>query len=496
MSTEWRTRLFVIGAIVLAITGAVQIADGSTLLTFLLCGIVLVLILNRVQPIPLGALAIGLVMAGYIVGNRGFAQFSLAGKAPLLPAELALIVGLGAVLFKSIAQRELPFYRDPLNAVILLWMVIGTIHVVFDVRVYGFLAIRDYAMVYYAAFFFLAQYLARDDLSRRFLSGCLFVGGIVLLVLQPFYQLYPDFFLQKVAVRGIPLIYYKGDLLATFMATVALLCFLRYEVNKKFVLLVATVVALGFMHASNNRASLVSLLVATGFLVAGRRWRFAALQFGGGALAAVLIVLLAYAKGNTWEETPVFELYERAASITDPTGKGSYRGENTSYKGDNNAFRTVWWETTIQETIETNPWTGLGFGYDLSRRFHERYFPVNDDDFTVRSPHNVLITVFARMGIIGLIPFLAIIALLMRGTFRAVKMPKEQSQPAALWCSALILFTSACFGVVLEGPMGAMVFWTVLGLAHHELTANKETAEAKQVEPTATASTANLTLPA
>lgn len=456
----------------------------------------MVLILNRIQPIPLGALAIGLVMAGYIVGNRGFAQFSLAGKAPLLPAELALIIGLGAVLFKSISLRELPFYRDPLNGMILLWMAIGTIRVVFDVKAFGFVAIRDYAMVYYAAFFFLAQYLARDELSRRFLTGCLFTGGIILLILQPFYQLYPDFFLQKIAIRGVPLIYYKGDLLATFMALVSLLCFLRFELRRRVLLLIASVIALGFMHASNNRASLVGLLVATGFLAIGRRWHFAALQLGGGAFAAVLIVLFAYAKGNTWEETPVFELYERAASIVDPTGKGSYRGENTSYKGDNNAFRTVWWETTIQETVETNPWTGLGFGYDLSRRFLERYFPVNEDDFTVRSPHNVMITVFARMGLVGLLPFLAIVALLMRGTFRAVNLPKAQSQSAALWCSALVLFMSACFGVVLEGPMGAMVFWTVLGLAHQELTANKETSELKQAELTTTTPTPNLTLPA
>jgi hypothetical protein len=29
-----------------------------------------------------------------------------------------------------------------------------------------------------------------------------------------------------------------------------------------------------------------------------------------------------------------------------------------------------------------------------------------------------------------------------------------------------VILTSACFGVVLEGPMGAVVFWSVLGLAN------------------------------
>ena len=33
------------------------------------------------------------------------------------------------------------------------------------------------------------------------------------------------------------------------------------------------------------------------------------------------------------------------------------------------------------------------------------------------------------------------------------------------WCYVWAIFTSACFGVVLEGPMGAVVFWILLGAA-------------------------------
>lgn len=472
----------------MAIIGAFQISAGSVILAVLICGVVLALVLNRAQRVPLGALILGLVVIGYIVGNRGFAQLSLAGSAPLLPAEFALMASVLAVLFRSIAQRELPFQRDPLNMVILLWIVIGTIRLSFNIKPYGFVAVRDYAMVYYAAFFFVAQYLAREDISRLFLSRCLFAGCILLLVVQPFYQLFPTFFLQTATVRGNPLIYYKGDLLATFMAVTSLLCFLRFGKTKKVMLIVISVVALGFMHASNNRASLVGLLIATGFLIVGRRWHFAALQISGGALAIVLIVLFALAKGKSWESTPVFEFYERIASIADPFGKQSYKGADTSYKGENNTFRTVWWETSIHETIEINPWVGLGFGYDLANRFLEKYYPATDDDFTVRSPHNILVTVFARMGIVGLLPFLVIAALMVQGVLRAVRRPYDDIEAASLWCSAWIIFTSACFGVVLEGPMGAVVFWTVLGLANHSLAADSDPDEALNENPATAAS--------
>jgi hypothetical protein len=35
---------------------------------------------------------------------------------------------------------------------------------------------------------------------------------------------------------------------------------------------------------------------------------------------------------------------------------------------------------------------------------------------------------------------------------------------------------SACLGVVLEGPMGAIPFWIMLGLAHHAANAPKAVA--------------------
>ena len=38
---------------------------------------------------------------------------------------------------------------------------------------------------------------------------------------------------------------------------------------------------------------------------------------------------------------------------------------------------------------------------------------------------------------------------------------------AAVW----VVMISACLGVVLEGPMGAIPFWIMLGLAHHAATA-------------------------
>ena len=73
------------------------------------------------------------------------------------------------------------------------------------------------------------------------------------------------------------------------------------------------------------------------------------------------------------------------------------------------------------------------------------------------------------MGVIGLIPFLMLVATMIRRTRRAARL--GPSSETALWCAAWIILVSACFGVVLEGPMGAVVFWTLLGLASSARTA-------------------------
>ena len=68
------------------------------------------------------------------------------------------------------------------------------------------------------------------------------------------------------------------------------------------------------------------------------------------------------------------------------------------------------------------------------------------------------------MGLVGLLPFLLLIALCVRKTWRALNTP--DSPAVGLWIAAWVMFVSACFGVVLEGPMGAVVFWLLLGAAN------------------------------
>lgn len=466
LAPVWRTRFFAAGSAILAVWLAIDIAHGRFFWPSAVAGLLALFLLARAQPLPLGHLALIIASAGYIVGNRGFAQISLSSRFPLFPAEIALLLAGGLLLVHSAWRHDLPLRRDPLNLAILAWIVFGTLRVVFDVGTFGFIALRDFALVYYAAFFYLGQDLARDAHGTRIFLNVVAFSGALVLPLYLLFERFPDFFFNVLSFRGNPIIYFKGDLAGTFIAVGAVLFWLRFESGRRLWNAALALLLAGAVVAMNNRASLLALLVATGWLAVRGRWRFAVTQAVAGVVAIILILSVATALRISWEKTPVFSLYERVVSIADPAGRRAYRGEDTHYKGDNNLYRLVWWRAVIDETLDGNPYLGLGFGHDLAERFVREYYPENSEEFNVRSPHNVLLTIFARMGAVGLLLFLTLIAFVTRQTWHAIPHGLAHAAP---WCLVWAMLVSACLGVVLEGPMGAVVFWTTLGLAHARL---------------------------
>jgi O-antigen ligase len=485
LSPAWRTRTFTAGAAVVGVWLSVEIASGNFLWPTTIAGALALFFIARIQPLPLGTLALTAVSVGYILGNRGFAQVSLSTRLPLLPGELALLFAGGLLLVQCAWRHELPLKRDPLNFAIFAWILIGALRIGFDFRVFGIMALRDFALVYYAAFFYLGQELARDPRSLRFFTTLLAVSCAFVLPVFLLFERYPDFFFNVLSFRGNPLIYFKGDLAGTFVAIGAVLFFLRFESGGSRWNVAVSLLLAGAVVALNNRASMLALFVAAAWLAVRGRWRFAASLSVASVVAIVGILSVASALRISWEKTPVFSIYERIVSIADPMGQRMYRGSETFNKGDNNLYRSVWWTAVIDETIAGNPYVGLGFGHDLAARFVREYYPESSDEFNVRSPHNVLISIFARMGAIGLAAFLLIMAAIAVQTWRTIPRSPAHAGP---WCVVWAMLTSACLGVVLEGPMGAVVFWTVLGVAQGQARSDTTELLAETVPPSATTS--------
>jgi O-antigen ligase len=199
------------------------------------------------------------------------------------------------------------------------------------------------------------------------------------------------------------------------------------------------------------------------WMLAGR-WRILFAQFCIVSAAALLSVVAIKATGRDLQTSAPYSMYEHAVSIFDPTGAGSYINGDSGNPGDNNRFRLVWWRDVINQTLTEGPIFGLGFGADLSTQFLADYDLLGDESFAARSPHSMIVTVFGRMGALGLALWLLVSAALARMIWRLVR--KGDADGRGLACVVCVVWVSACFGVVLEGPMGAVIFWVAVGLAN------------------------------
>jgi hypothetical protein len=243
-----------------------------------------------------------------------------------------------------------------------------------------------------------------------------------------------------------------------------------------------------WVFTGDNRASMLGTLVALGWLACSRFRTFTFIQTGALALALLLLAALAGLGDQPWAVRKVRGLADRAMSVVDVTGSFNYRHDEGDMKSGNNQFRWIWWRSVAGETAAANPLLGLGFGHDLAAGFLQRYNPELADDFSARSPHNIFVTTFGRLGAAGVLVLGWAYLVLAVRTLRVMRDPQRSPVDVALWAALWPIAVSALLGVVLEGPMGAVVFWILLGLAnacYHTPPAAAADADAATGEPDA-----------
>jgi hypothetical protein len=423
------------------------------------------LIVERTSEASPDVWLVAAAVVGYVIGNRGFAQLQPAARIPLLPAEAVLFVAVPALVVRMAMKRAAGVRKDFLNLAILVWAVIGTARLPLDMERYGVIALRDFAMIYYAAFFFISQDLGGSEAGRKVLRGALTCAFVGLLPAVVWIEVNPDFLYEHFTFHGIPVIYHKSDLIGTSLAAGFFWLWTRAEKTgrRRWYLPAAASLLLIALMAS-PRAAMAAVAVTTALWLALRRWRIAAAQVGIISIASVLAIAAASISGRDIRTSAPYSAFEHAVSIFDPAGRGTYINAESGDPGENNRFRMIWWRDVIDETLETNPVFGLGFGADLATRFLADYDLLSDETFSARSPHSMLVTVFGRMGIAGFLAWVAVSAGLARMVWRLCRRGEPDGMGYA--CVVCVVWISACFGVVLEGPMGAVVFWTVAGLAN------------------------------
>lgn len=480
MSAAVQSIIIALAGLVLAIILGSQLGTGFRIvpLAFAIAVVVFASYKLLFKAIRIEALILGILIFGYLVGNRGFAQLSLAPHTPIYLGEVGMVACVAILLARLALNREQLIPRTPLSWAIMAFILIGAVRLACDV----FLGlspadttttIRDSATVYYSLFFFIAYKVASHAVGRRLVERFVLAGCILLLPVFLIQFVFAPELFQRLTFRGYPLIAHKGDLTAAYLAFASFYFLLQ---PARGILRIASralaVLFFAGMFIVTARAAIVGYVGAVLLLLLARRPQFVIAQ----AVTAVVALLIVGSLriGASADQNEVYtKLADKVESITDVTGSRTYRGEVGDSAADNNQFRVIWWKSVFNDTVARNPLFGLGFGYDLSASFVRKYYSnMQDPTWDTRSPHSVWVTILGRMGFIGLASFSLVVFLLIREAIfsaRLVARRQTEASTLAFWIGTIIILGSASFGVVLEGPMGGILFWSFLGFASSQL---------------------------
>jgi len=137
--------------------------------------------------------------------------------------------------------------------------------------------------------------------------------------------------------------------------------------------------------------------------------------------------------------------------------KTVFSNEEDGALTDNKLWRLAWWYKIVSDAQDpVIALKGVGLGPNLALLGE-----VAVEDDSLRSPHNVSLTILARFGIPLLMVWLGWLYITVIRPLRSNRLSTFNRIVALVLVAA---FFNASFDVYLEGPMGAFLFWTMVGI--------------------------------
>jgi len=398
-------------------------------------------------------------LAGYALLGKGFAY---VGYPPLLVGEVALVLGLCALLRSGTGFAPLATFPSLLLLALISWIVLRTVS---GFGQYGLDAIRDSVIVVYGlyAFIVIAMLLEKPERLQwvvecygRFAWLYGLIGGSLTYVTTGFANVLPIW-----PMSGVSIVYVRLGEAAAHLAGVAIFVLLGL---RKVTLLWLVALAVGILMITPSRGAMLACVVpiCAAIVLGGQLHRFVK-----PLLFAAALLILGYLAGV---EIPLSggrslgpeQIVNNFESIL-----GSSQSSNLD---GTKLWRLRWWQA-IQDYTFHGPyfWTGKGFGMGLAEADG---FVVGQElgGPLVRSPHNAHLTILARSGVPGLVLWLgtgiAWFAMLARSMVTARRRGDTRWANLFLWigCYAGAIIIDASFDVALEGPMLGIWFWCLFGL--------------------------------
>ena len=401
-------------------------------------------------------IALAVILLGYMFLGKGFAYLHIPVGFPFYVGEIVLSLGLLAAALRPRMLFRRAFHTLPVKLYVLFFVdVLGE---------YGIDSMRDAALYYYGLFMILVfeLVLGKGRLERAIRAygraAAVFIIWIPVALLL-FYFTRP--LLPLVPGTDVPLLVYKGgDMLvhAAGAMTFALLVKTTLDKSREWSILLYFSPALAAMLLV-NRGGLVSFACALGVaFVLGRGRSLWRPLLAVTSVALLLLIIDPRVKVRRNKEISIEATVESVRSIFVDAG----------YREGTKQWRLSWWSQIVDETFSGRYfWKGKGFGTNLA---DVHGFQVVREGSKLRSPHNVHMTVLARMGVPGFLLWVLLQGALAWRFYsswrRARDAGNEYLRGILAWvlCYWVAFIVNSSFDVYLEGPQGAIWFWSVMGL--------------------------------
>lgn len=344
-------------------------------------------------------------LAGDIILTAGFMLLRVPPGGPGVPVnQIALALGLAILVLSG---RSLGAVTGTASFVPLygLW-VLAAGHLILDVPRHGVWAIRDAANILESGFFVIGFALATDTRFRPALTRWL---DAVFICVAFYALLYP---FQGQLARFSPMISsmsgYEAPLFFNFVNTssVALTAVCHILLRKSWPPLVRAGLAglvvmwlIVFVQARITYLQLVFLVALLALFARRELGEFAVVALLAAVFAGLFLLSGIRLPGRLGQTFSLDFLLSHVQAIW---GGG---GEATRDAAEGVGLRMRWW-AEIQGNLARSPlhwFLGLGYGQPLTS-----FRGLSDD--VVREPHNSYVSIYGRLGVIGISLFLGFLA--------------------------------------------------------------------------------------
>lgn len=420
-----------------------------------------------------------LLVVGYFIAGKGFAYI---GIQPLYIGEIVLAwCGFCWLLRLSLRKIDKPFPDGLIFYVLSAIVISGTIQLFFVIETYGFLALRDYAMIGYIGYFIVSYDVFKLEKNRETFYRIAIAASIIAMIILIVSTVFSLDWTKAVplSLRGRPIFMPHSDTLVPVYAT--LTSFLASGAASSGLSLLGISCAIGlilFSLVNLKSAFLLGLVAVMGLYLFVKKLRSKLIQVSMGvviSLSLAIIVILAI--GGTYSKK--FE--DRVESEFKSLLPNEIFTSGNVRTGSTAEWRYIWWSKITENTLNRNPLFGSGLGSDISRDFLKDYFSaaiVEDDGSISRYPHNILFTALGRLGLVGFTLWGALILTIFLYACKFARAMKFEKQPTwgfYAWSFVLAAVANSLIQATFEAPYAAIPFWIFFGCAMREYEKTQQT---------------------